>query len=214
MTFDEPVLERSASRIRLSGILSSLSGRQCLRLGDLVDELGHRGFGALMFIFAVPNIIPTPPGTSAILGAPLLMLTYQLMIGRKSIWLPHSLRGRVLDPGLVTAFVARILPWVERSERLLKPRILILTSPVCERLLGAIAFILALILFLPIPFGNILPAASISLMALGLAERDGVAVVSGGALAVLSVLILALVWSAIYAAIITFFQVLWELLRL
>ena len=167
-----------------------------------------------MFIFAVPNIIPTPPGTSAILGAPLLALTYQSMIGRKSIWLPHSLRGRVLDPGLVTAFVARVLPWVERSEKLLKPRILILTRPACERIFGAITFILSLILFLPIPFGNILPAASISLIALGLAERDGIAVVSGAALAALSVLILAHVWSAIYAAIVTFFQVLWELLRL
>lgn len=161
-----------------------------------------------MFIFAVPNIIPTPPGTSAVLGAPLLVLTWQLMIGRKSVWLPHIFRARVLDAGLVAAFVARVLPWVKRAERLLKPRVSLLTRPLCERVFGAVAFILAVILFLPIPFGNILPAASISLTALGLAERDGVAVIFGAVLAVLSVLVLALVWSAIYAAIVAFFRVL------
>ena len=64
---------------------------------------------------------------------------------------------------------------------------------------------LAVILFLPIPLVNILPAAAITLMALGLAERDGLAVLAGYALAALTALLLAVVSSAIYAGIVAFF---------
>jgi len=193
---------------RLSDILRDLDARTGLQIGELTDELGDRGFGALMFLFAVPNVIPTPPGTSAILGAPLLLLTYQLMVGRKAIWLPRAIRQKTLDPSAVSAIVKRVLPFVIRFERILKPRLLMLTTAAAERMVGFVALVLAIILFLPIPFGNILPAAAISVLALGLAERDGLAICLGLLLAVVSLAVLGLVWSAIYAAILTFFAVL------
>jgi len=73
-----------------------------------------------------------------------------------------------------------------------------------ERLIGLVAFPLALILFLPIPFGNIPPALAIACLALGLAERDGAAVVVGYVLSAASVAILAAVSSALYAAVVAF----------
>jgi len=206
--FVDLTLQSESKPGRLSDILRDLDARTGLQIGELTDELGHRGFGALMFLFAVPNVIPTPPGTSAILGAPLLLLTYQLMIGRKAIWLPRAIRQKTLDPSAVSAIVKRVLPFVIRFERILKPRLLMLTTAAAERMVGFVALVLAIILFLPIPFGNILPAAAISVLALGLAERDGLAICLGLLLAVLSLAVLGLVWSAIYAAILTFFTVL------
>lgn len=41
------------------------------------------------------------------------------------------------------------------------------------------AFILAIILFLPVPFGNTLPALAIAVLALAVLERDGVAAIVG-----------------------------------
>ena len=57
---------------------------------------------------------------------------------------------------------------------------------------------MALIVVLPIPFGNVLPALAVMLIGLGLVFRDGVAIVLGFATAGLALLFTAglvlLVW--------------------
>jgi hypothetical protein len=55
-------------------ILSSDLNLERISVGDLLSALGDRALGALMFVFAIPNVLPTPPGTSAVLGAPLIFL--------------------------------------------------------------------------------------------------------------------------------------------
>ena len=49
-----------------------------------------------------------------------------------------------------------------------------LTGDTPERVIGAFYLVLAVILTLPIPLGNVLPALAISIIALGMIERDGV----------------------------------------
>lgn len=197
---------------RLTEIVASLDGRPSFAIGELVDELGERAVGALMFIFAVPNIIPTPPGTSAVLGLPLVILTFQLMVGRQTLWLPQTIRKRTIDGALVATFVRKSMPVLVRFEKVLRPRLSFLVlSDLAERVMGLIAFLLAIVLFLPIPLANIVPAAAIAVMALGLAERDGLAVLVGYLLGVGTVVVLALVSSAIYAAVNTFINVLFGL---
>jgi hypothetical protein len=96
-----------------------------------------------------------------------------------------------------------------RLERVLKPRIgFLVSSDASERVIGLVTFPLAVALFLPIPFGNILPAAAIACVALGLAERDGLAVAVGYALAVASVALLAAISSALYIGVMAFFNAL------
>lgn len=191
---------------RLSDIVTSIDTQQPLSIGTLVDAFGERAFGALMFVFAVPNVVPTPPGTSAVLGLPLVILTFQLMIGRQRLWLPNAVRKRMISGAMFEGFAKRAVPVMARFERVLKPRVSFLAATdLAERVIGIVAFALAVILFLPIPLVNILPAAAITLMALGLAERDGLAVLTGYALAALTALLLAVVSSAIYAGIVAFF---------
>jgi hypothetical protein len=43
------------------------------------------------------------------------------------------------------------------------------------------------VIFLPIPFGNVLPALAVSVLGLGVAHRDGAAVLLSAALALASV---------------------------
>jgi hypothetical protein len=40
----------------------------------VLDAFGDRAFGALMLLFAAPNVLPLPPGMSAVLGAVLSIL--------------------------------------------------------------------------------------------------------------------------------------------
>ena len=194
---------------RLSDIIRSIDTREDMTIGQLADSLGDRAFGALMFIFAVPNALPMPPGTSAILGLPLVILTWQVLVGRHSLWLPKLVRDRRISREMLERFVSKVTPIMARLERILKPRLgFLVTSDVAERMIGLVTFPLALILFLPIPFGNIPPAAAIACLALGLAERDGLAVAVGYALALASTAILAAVSSALYVGVVAFFKAL------
>ena len=194
---------------RLSDIVRSIDTSRDTTIGMLADSLGERAFGALLFIFAVPNAIPMPPGTSAILGLPLVILTWQVMVGRQTLWLPDVVRKRRISKEMLERFVSKVTPIMAKLERILKPRLGFIVVPhIAERLIGLVAFPLALILFLPIPFGNIPPAAAIACLALGLAERDGLAVIVGYALSAASVAILAALSSALYAGAVAFFHAL------
>lgn len=202
------MIEKPKTR-RLSEVLQDLEGAGTVAVGDIANMMGERAFGALMFVFAVPNVIPTPPGTSAVLGLPLLFLTYQLMVGRQTIWLPQRIAQRLVSGDLLAAFTRRALPWLVKTETVLKPRLpLLVRNDMAERVLGFVCFLLSVVLFLPIPFGNILPALSISVLALALAERDGLAALLGYVLAGAGIALLALVSSAIWAGLQAFFNTL------
>jgi hypothetical protein len=179
---------------KLSAILAAIAAdtsRERIGIGDLVALMRDRAFGVLMFIFAVPNVVPTPPGVSSVLGAPLLFLALQLAIGRREPWLPKIIAQRTLPAAEFAAVVRRVVPWIARAERLLKPRLEVLARPPCERLIGLVCLMLAVVLFLPIPLGNMLPAFTISVLALAILERDGAAVLIGYALAAASMFIVS-----------------------
>lgn len=162
--------------------LSQDAQRERIAISDLLLALGDRATGALIFIFAFPNVLPTPPGTSSILGAPLIFLAAQLMLGRAP-WLPAFVAKRSMSRADFALLVKRIVPWLQRAESLLRPRLSGLALPPMEHLIGFLALLLSILLVLPIPLGNVLPALAISLLALGVLERDGIWVLAGLAMA-------------------------------
>lgn len=150
-------------------------------LGELTGVLGERAFGFMMLVLGLPNVIVMAaiPGFSTVTGVPLILIAGQLMFGQRKPWLPKVISDRSLAADDFRRFVERAVPYLDRAERLLRPRLAALTVGWPERLLGAHCAVMAIILSLPIPFGNLLPALSICLVALGLIEKDGGFVVAG-----------------------------------
>ncbi|GLK74322.1 exopolysaccharide biosynthesis protein [Ancylobacter dichloromethanicus] len=184
--------------LRLSEVLNAIAAdtsRERIAVGDLLKVMQERAFGPLMLIFALPNALPTPPGTSSVLGAPLVFLTAQLALGW-SPWLPPIIARRSIARKDFAAFVAKATPWLARAEKLLRPRFGVLAHPPAENIVGLMCFVLAVVLVLPIPLGNMLPALAICLLALGILERDGLWIIAGMALAVAS---LGVVWGVVWA---------------
>jgi hypothetical protein len=165
-----------------------------IRLSEFIGHLGDRTFGAILLVFAIPNLIPLPPGSSTVLGIPLILAAGQLAIGRSSLWLPSVVGNRTLLRRDLERLVYHGVPALRRLERLLVPRLGPLLN---ERLIGAACLLLAVILILPIPFGNMLPALGIAAFSLGLLQRDGLAVLVGWAVTLASLLFVALVSSAL-----------------
>lgn len=190
---------------KLSDILMALAldeSRERITVAALLEALQHRALGALLFIFALPNVLPAPPGTSAVLGAPLVFLAAQLMLGMPP-WLPGIISARSIARKDFAALITRAAPWLARAETLLRPRLEFLVHRPFEHVVGLICFILAVVLFLPIPLGNMLPALAICFLGLGVVERDGVwiilGILLGGAACVLvSGIVYAVVKSAIF----------------
>jgi hypothetical protein len=201
-------------RQRFSEVLSDLAGQPspAISIGDVLDAFGDRAFGALMLLFAAPNMLPLPPGLSAVLGAPLLFVTAQLMLGRPTLWMPRFICRQSIRRDFFALLTTKLSPVLQRAERILRPRLPLLLHPVNERIVGAACLLLAIILFLPIPFGNIPPAWAIAAFALGILERDGLATLVGWFGTIGSILILAAVSSAIVAGIDAFLTHLWVLI--
>lgn len=166
---------------RLSQMLESIAAdetRETISFGDLLSALKDRAFGALMIIFAFPNILPSPPGLAGVLGMPLVILSAQMMLGRLP-WLPAFIARRSLPRDKLQGLFTRATPWLARAERLLRHRLEPLTSAPAQRGIGAVCLLLSLVLILPVPFGNMLPSIAICLFALGVLERDGLWIIGG-----------------------------------
>ena len=190
---DLALTEPATPKVGLVDILQGLASdesRERIAVGDLLSVMGDRAFGALMLVFALPNIVPTPPGTSAITGTPLVFLAAQLFAG-KSPWLPRMISDRSLAREDFARVVQKIVPVLLWVQKLLKPRMEVLLSPMCERLIGLVCLLLAVILALPIPLGNILPAIAICCLSVALLERDGLFALIGGVLSVISVAVVS-----------------------
>lgn len=182
----------------LSIILNDLAhdeSRDRIVVSELLTALGDRALAALLLLFSVPNVLPVPPGTSAILGAPLVFLAAQLALGRRP-WLPKAIARQSMARSDFAALIARLEPWIARAEKLLRPRATRLALPPMEYLVGLVCLIMAIVLFLPIPLGNMLPAFTICLLALGVLERDGLWISAGFVSAIVSA---AVVWGVVFA---------------
>ena len=170
-----------ASSQRLSQVLRDLETGLGPRiaLGDLVLGLRDRSFAPLMVLFAIPNVFLYIPGSSVFTGLPLMMVAVQLVLGRSSVWLPKALSDRSVDRAVFARIVRHSLPWVERIERMARPRLWPGATDTVDRVIGLACFLMALLLFLPIPFANGVPALAIIALGLALSERDGLWLAAG-----------------------------------
>lgn len=168
-----------------------------IKVRDITETLGHRSFGFILLMFAIPNSLPIVgiPGVSAVTGLPMLLVAVQMMLNHKRVYLPRWIADSSVATSDFRRIIEKVAPWLKRFEKLLRPRIDILTRGNADRWLGAVCALLAFFLILPIPFGNLIPGVGILFIALGLIERDGICVLIGLGLGIASVAYLGgLVW--------------------
>ncbi|WP_176084127.1 exopolysaccharide biosynthesis protein [Martelella sp. HB161492] len=181
---------------RFSDLLESIRpdarGRVSLRQFD--ESLADRSFGTFLVLFSLPNLVPMPPGATLVLGLPLIFVTWQMMVSRRnSIWLPESLARLSVEGRRYEVLLARLLPALRWLEQAVRPRAWFYASRRAERLLGAFCLLLSIIVFIPIPFGNWLPALALAIIGLSVTERDGLGVVAGAIVGLVSIAVAGLV---------------------
>jgi hypothetical protein len=201
----------AAARLTLSQTLVDFmkTAGPRITLGQLAERLSERSFASLAILFAAPNLIPLPPGASTVFGIPLIFIAVQMMLGMTKPWLPQVLANRSLDRETCSGMVQRLQPWLARAEKWVRPRWLMLPEGATQRIVGLIVLILAITLSLPIFLGNFLPALAVTVVCLGLMERDGAVMLLGTVVAVVAMAIVFAVVGGLIAGTIAAINWMW-----
>lgn len=183
-----PKMKARGSRYRsTSSILHELTGfhGDNISVRDLSAQLGDRGFGLMLLLFALPNTIPLPiPGVSTLTSLPLIFFAAQLCLGKERIWLPGWVANRQIPMSKLRPLIQKSLPWLVRLEKMVKPRLDKITTRNFERFAGGLILLLALLIALPIPLGNLPLGIAMAVLALAITERDGIFMITGWLLTV------------------------------
>ena len=146
----------------------------------LLGRLRQRAFGYALVLFSLPSCLPMPPGIPTACGAAIALISIQMIVGTDGLWLPRFLDRRRIRKSTLEWMMVRAKPWLERLERIARPRVSVLTGDIGNRLVGLVTLMLAVIVMLPIPIvGNIPPAIATVVIGMGLTERDGLIVLVG-----------------------------------
>lgn len=171
---------RSNASSVLHRMATDIAGRERVVLGDLIHSLGQSSFGLALIALALPAMIPIPGPFGMVTGCCLVLVACQMLLGRRRLALPRFLADRQVAADGVKAVIMRALPWVKRIEAVMREgRWRSLTGRSSRTLMGIPVLLLAVVLALPIPFGNVGPVISLLVIGLSLVARDGLALMVG-----------------------------------
>jgi len=152
-------------------------------VGELLDAAGQRSFGPLLLI---PGLLVASP-LSGIPGLPttaaffVLIIAAQLLMGRKSFWLP----GWMLRREISQSRTDRALRFMQRPARLvdkcLRERLVTLTHGPAVYVIGAVSMLLAIAMppLEIVPFASSVIGIVLASFGLALIARDGLLVAVG-----------------------------------
>jgi hypothetical protein len=149
-------------------------------VGEIVETFGKRSFGPLLLLTGLLGMTPVAavPSAPSIIALITVLIAGQLLFGRETIWLPGFLEKLSVKAARV-AKAARIAKRpVHIADRITRPRMLILTTPLADRLV-ALACVLVAACVPPLeflPFVAFVPSLAIFAFGLSLVARDGLLV--------------------------------------
>ncbi|QBQ47593.1 exopolysaccharide biosynthesis protein [Brevundimonas naejangsanensis] len=172
-----------------------------LSLREMIEAFGERGFGAVILMLALMALFPWPPGGKAVFSVPIILIAAELALQRDRVWLPRWLLKLSVSRAAYRTAVEKVLPRLRRVERLTRPRWPALTGEAADVVIGVICILLALMMALPVPFGDALPGLTLALFGLGIIQRDGAFILAGMFGTAVCGVYLALVWTTVVAVV-------------
>ena len=149
---------------------------------------GPEAHGTLLLLMAMPCLLPVP-GVGTVLGLGIAALAVAMWRGHCAPCLPQ----RVAELELPRHWAQRVLGLLASAYamagRHARPRLSHLAIAGRRSAIALVVGLMAFLIVMPIPFGNVLPALALMLVGLGLVFRDGVAVVLGLAAAGLALFV-------------------------
>jgi len=193
---------------RTSEVLRELADGEGERLTfrEILIQLRHRALGFTLLIFALPCILPMPPGIPTVCGVAIVIIALNLITARRRLWLPNAIADKSVSRADLKRLADRVVPYLQRLEKICKPRLPIVTDSVGKVLIGVVIFVLGFIMILPIPLlGKMPPGFAASVIAIGMTERDGLVVLIGTVVSAVAIAVASVATGAAISAIVNFF---------
>lgn len=151
-----------------------------LSLRELLHLHGEGSGAVLLMLMALLSTLPVA-GAGTVLSLGIFALGWAWLCGRDNLQLPDRLAALTLNETWTRRCLHSLAWTYERAECWLRPR----WPALCHaRTRGGWALwigLMALLIFLPLPLGNVLPGTSLMLLSLGWLFRDGLALLLSAA---------------------------------
>jgi hypothetical protein len=192
-SFSHPVFPKDAKLSEQLAYLHTVFAHKPMQVRDMIGVLGEHAPLLLIILLALPFAIPWPLPLSIPFGIAIVFVASALLRGRPPRFSEKILNAK-FPAGVhdkLVRFSKRIVIWLERW---LRPGrwSFMFGRKYRERLQILGLLLAALFLASPLPFSNFIPAWAIILVAAGLLGRDGLFVMTGHLLFLISLLCLAL----------------------
>lgn len=142
---------------------------------ELAAAHGAAAQGAWLILLALPCALPVP-GAGTVLGLGLMLLAWRMWLGHAPETLPHRVARMEMSRDRATHVLQTLARFHGWGARWSQSRLTALVDGRIQSWAPLFIGLMALLIVLPIPFGNLLPAVAVALLGLGLVHRDGVMV--------------------------------------
>jgi hypothetical protein len=160
-------------------------------LGSLIDAFGEGSFAIVFVLLMAVPALPLPTGgVTHVFEVITMLLALELIVGRRTVWLPERWRRLELAGGTREKFISTLLRRIRWLERFSRPRARWLFG---HRLSGSVFGLavlgLAVTAFLAPPFSGLdtLPSLGVVVLALGYLLADVVLASVGAVIGVIGV---------------------------
>lgn len=152
-------------------------GRESVSFGRLMETIGKRSFGPLLLLIGIILVSPLSgiPGMPSTMGVAVFLLSCQMLVQRKHIWLP----GWILRRSISEQKLAKAAGWMRKParfiDRLIGQRLRFLVDGPASWPLALICLLLAVTLPLlePLPFAATSAGAALTCIGLAMIAHDG-----------------------------------------
>jgi hypothetical protein len=146
---------------------------------DLIQAMEGAGFGLTLMIFSFGIIIPLPPPFPSMIAIPLAIFSFQMMIGLPAPKLPKMFAKMTVKRSILGALVRKSSPYIGKVEKILRPRLIFMTSMIAERIVGGLIFMFSVFVLAPLPLSNFIPGLGVLITSFGMIGRDGLVMILG-----------------------------------
>lgn len=158
--------------------------RDQLSLAEVMDAVGRRSFAPFLLVAGLVTLTPLIgdiPGVPTLMSLLVVLAAVQLLAGKQSVWLPAWLARRKVATTKVERTITLLRKPARWVDRLIKPRLRLLTGRVARYPIGLACLAIALVTppMELIPFSATLAGAAQSMFGLALLARDGLMALAG-----------------------------------
>jgi len=169
--------------------LVNKSSADKVSVGDIINSMEAIGFGLALMIFSLGIIIPLPPPFPSIISLPLVVFSAQMFIGMNAPKLPLWLAKKEVKRSVLATMVQKSSPYLRKVERILKPRLSLMSHVIAERIVGFFLLGFSSFILVPLPLSNFIPGLGILITSFGLMGKDGLIIILGIAVGIMGIFV-------------------------